>query len=127
MRRYSASEPSQYTTRSGLVSLAASSTQFCSGVATLLPLPADAFAAKFHACGARREAPRDARSRSEMESAMPLGLRKAGIHRPGGQAQCFYPKTSLCYGSPVVQPRSEEHTSELQSRRDLVCRLLLEK
>src|SRR5690349_22147981 len=26
-----------------------------------------------------------------------------------------------------VPPRSEEHTSELQSRRDLVCRLLLEK
>src|SRR5438874_9045974 len=24
-------------------------------------------------------------------------------------------------------PRSEEHTSELQSRRDIVCRLLLEK
>src|SRR5438874_7271746 len=27
----------------------------------------------------------------------------------------------------VGNPRSEEHTSELQSRRDLVCRLLLEK
>src|SRR5690349_24118269 len=27
----------------------------------------------------------------------------------------------------VVADRSEEHTSELQSRRDLVCRLLLEK
>src|SRR5438874_7426582 len=26
-----------------------------------------------------------------------------------------------------VRMRSEEHTSELQSRRDLVCRLLLEK
>src|SRR5690349_23817441 len=26
-----------------------------------------------------------------------------------------------------VESRSEEHTSELQSRRDLVCRLLLEK
>src|SRR5699024_11666515 len=26
-----------------------------------------------------------------------------------------------------TQPRSEEHTSELQSRFDLVCRLLLEK
>src|SRR5690349_22165795 len=26
-----------------------------------------------------------------------------------------------------LTPRSEEHTSELQSRRDLVCRLLLEK
>src|SRR5690349_22914893 len=27
----------------------------------------------------------------------------------------------------VLVARSEEHTSELQSRRDLVCRLLLEK
>src|SRR5947207_10861904 len=27
----------------------------------------------------------------------------------------------------VVSPRSEEHTSELQSHSDLVCRLLLEK
>src|SRR5690349_24217732 len=27
----------------------------------------------------------------------------------------------------VATRRSEEHTSELQSRRDLVCRLLLEK
>src|SRR5438105_9566435 len=27
----------------------------------------------------------------------------------------------------AVSPRSEEHTSELQSRVDLVCRLLLEK
>src|SRR5438874_13828773 len=27
----------------------------------------------------------------------------------------------------VHERRSEEHTSELQSRRDLVCRLLLEK
>src|SRR5690349_22371215 len=27
----------------------------------------------------------------------------------------------------IRQRRSEEHTSELQSRRDLVCRLLLEK
>src|SRR5690349_23142649 len=30
-------------------------------------------------------------------------------------------------GSPETTCRSEEHTSELQSRRDLVCRLLLEK
>src|SRR5206468_10816512 len=29
--------------------------------------------------------------------------------------------------SPPEAPRSEEHTSELQSRSDLVCRLLLEK
>src|SRR5690349_22940182 len=30
-------------------------------------------------------------------------------------------------GRPQRTLRSEEHTSELQSRRDLVCRLLLEK
>src|SRR2546428_9305990 len=30
-------------------------------------------------------------------------------------------------GRPAVLERSEEHTSELQSRSDLVCRLLLEK
>src|SRR2546430_7074779 len=29
--------------------------------------------------------------------------------------------------SPAVSPRSEEHTSELQSQSNLVCRLLLEK
>src|SRR5271165_1525142 len=28
---------------------------------------------------------------------------------------------------PSLKPRSEEHTSELQSRENLVCRLLLEK
>src|SRR6478672_12205512 len=30
-------------------------------------------------------------------------------------------------GVRLRRPRSEEHTSELQSRSDLVCRLLLEK
>src|SRR2546428_8518723 len=35
---------------------------------------------------------------------------------------------SLCQcGFRWREPRSEEHTSELQSRSDLVCRLLLEK
>src|SRR5437870_10021757 len=29
--------------------------------------------------------------------------------------------------TPLLEPRSEEHTSELQSRGHLVCRLLLEK
>src|SRR5437868_11076799 len=31
------------------------------------------------------------------------------------------------FGADQRPPRSEEHTSELQSRFDLVCRLLLEK
>src|SRR5205814_4291506 len=34
---------------------------------------------------------------------------------------------TLCRDSLSVTPRSEEHTSELQSLRHLVCRLLLEK
>src|SRR3712207_7867341 len=33
----------------------------------------------------------------------------------------------LAIGQLVLGPRSEEHTSELQSRQYLVCRLLLEK
>src|SRR5438874_8117959 len=47
--------------------------------------------------------------------------RKAGgqNHGQGTVEQHRYPRR--------VQHRSEEHTSELQSRRDLVCRLLLEK
>src|SRR2546429_6379095 len=36
-----------------------------------------------------------------------------------------HPKDSLVHESP--NSRSEEHTSELQSRLHLVCRLLLEK
>src|SRR5206468_8789500 len=34
---------------------------------------------------------------------------------------------SLPAAVPALASRSEEHTSELQSRSDLVCRLLLEK
>src|SRR5204862_4077523 len=66
------------------------------------------------------------------------------IRRP--PRSTLFPYTTLfrsiegVQGNQVVQPfglglaqqfthagRSEEHTSELQSRRDLVCRLLLEK
>src|SRR2546421_61997 len=35
--------------------------------------------------------------------------------------------TAAAAAETVVAARSEEHTSELQSRSDLVCRLLLEK
>src|SRR5207247_7685269 len=45
----------------------------------------------------------------------------------------FSPISPACFCAPSPKltptppPRSEEHTSELQSRVDLVCRLLLEK
>src|SRR5271167_5051315 len=42
--------------------------------------------------------------------------------RPGGS-----PLSCPTSGSAIERVRSEEHTSELQSRFDLVCRLLLEK
>src|SRR6266403_3231338 len=41
-------------------------------------------------------------------------------------AVCIHGSGSACF-MPSETRRSEEHTSELQSRRDLVCRLLLEK
>src|SRR5690349_23979929 len=47
--------------------------------------------------------------------------RRRSKARSGGRGRCGPAGRSPC---PV---RSEEHTSELQSRRDLVCRLLLEK
>src|SRR2546430_11157892 len=52
-------------------------------------------------------------------------LQKAGIYEQV--------KAKLVYGENIsqaaqfVQSRSEEHTSELQSQSNLVCRLLLEK
>src|SRR3712207_7677844 len=37
------------------------------------------------------------------------------------------PPPIICAAAPIDAARSEEHTSELQSRQYLVCRLLLEK
>src|SRR2546428_3613974 len=60
----------------------------------------------------------------------------AGFATPSGPS---YPPTPPAFDEPLSSlcrpsffhrqrvPRSEEHTSELQSRSDLVCRLLLEK
>src|SRR5206468_10477818 len=49
----------------------------------------------------------------------------------GGGGQSLHPAVRLSGGraaaAGVLRNRSEEHTSELQSRSDLVCRLLLEK
>src|SRR3712207_7872318 len=65
----------------------------------------------------------------------PRGL-AFGVHREAGP---LHPHARLALlagveGAPnaacrggVFRPRSEEHTSELQSRQYLVCRLLLEK
>src|SRR5436309_11418980 len=56
-------------------------------------------------------------------------FRSAAIQRrhvpplyPSVSRECARGRTLAC-----LSPRSEEHTSELQSRENLVCRLLLEK
>src|SRR5437773_5723040 len=53
---------------------------------------------------------------------------KVKIGRPNFAASCIT-RSALRYPSGLGCPkfRSEEHTSELQSHHDLVCRLLLEK
>src|SRR5207249_12185751 len=58
-------------------------------------------------------------------------LFRSPLNRPG----CGVPPRARARRPPALRPgsrrcspsRSEEHTSELQSRFDLVCRLLLEK
>src|SRR5206468_9811869 len=61
----------------------------------------------------RARVPRRGRARRG-EPARPTGARRAGRPAPRRRAR-------------RELRRSEEHTSELQSRSDLVCRLLLEK
>src|SRR5690349_22900723 len=49
-------------------------------------------------------------------------------HARSRHGQAFAAGVSGCARQAALEARrSEEHTSELQSRRDLVCRLLLEK
>src|SRR3712207_6932936 len=49
----------------------------------------------------------------------------AGVHRPARPGG--HPAPQRGADAPLTGVRSEEHTSELQSRQYLVCRLLLEK
>src|SRR5207249_11490151 len=59
----------------------------------------------------------------------PSAAKPPGAHRHRREirrGEVFIASPPL-YRSSAAQRRSEEHTSELQSRFDLVCRLLLEK
>src|SRR2546421_7456121 len=65
-----------------------------------------------------------------------LGLRELGVEDPVAERKRIvtYVEIDRCVTDAValvancrLGKRSEEHTSELQSRSDLVCRLLLEK
>src|SRR3712207_8369514 len=56
---------------------------------------------------------------------VPRRLREDG--RPPGHRDRGRPARGGPGRAEAARPRSEEHTSELQSRQYLVCRLLLEK
>src|SRR5438874_13400431 len=57
-----------------------------------------------------------------LHDALPISRSRVITHP---KDPCFCPEKFPMLGQGCR--RSEEHTSELQSRRDLVCRLLLEK
>src|SRR5699024_11350215 len=55
------------------------------------------------------------------------GEERSGEGRCHAGSACSWGERAISGSSMVARRRSEEHTSELQSRFDLVCRLLLEK
>src|SRR5438034_10063379 len=66
-----------------------------------------------------------------LHDALPICTRAYGINRRARGAKMASKQRPVKSTSTVLLPiqsfRSEEHTSELQSHSDLVCRLLLEK
>src|SRR3712207_8282607 len=67
----------------------------------------------------------DAEVAGGRERPVDLGVRRAvAAHRVDDD---FAGQLPVSHRGSVPGPRSEEHTSELQSRQYLVCRLLLEK
>src|SRR5437588_8738358 len=52
---------------------------------------------------------------------------RAGAAQAAGHSGLRLRRVDLVRVAPRADSRSEEHTSELQSHSDLVCRLLLEK
>src|SRR3712207_8600241 len=67
------------------------------------------------------------RSRDLSTSSRPRDRSRTRTPRSSPFCATTSPPRSPVSKGTTVKPRSEEHTSELQSRQYLVCRLLLEK
>src|SRR5690606_41964573 len=84
-------------------------------------------------CPARSSPPRaaapgaPAAPRGDRIRCRPGGGRRGGPPRSARRRAARAPPPRRRRRSPRSPRRSEEHTSELQSRENLVCRLLLEK
>src|SRR5690606_25524631 len=61
------------------------------------------------------------------EHRLPADRCAAVFHPPHGPPPVRWHRRSYAWTGRCAYARSEEHTSELQSRENLVCRLLLEK
>src|SRR5437773_4817077 len=82
---------------------------------------------KFSAVKLLREAPVEHTQRRRLRQLLLLALRVTALLLLAlAFARPFF-ATGAAVASSGVTIRSEEHTSELQSHHDLVCRLLLEK
>src|SRR3712207_7690613 len=67
-------------------------------------------------------------SLADLRASRATGRRRDGRHGGAHQTRrARHQHTRRPFSRRVREPRSEEHTSELQSRQYLVCRLLLEK
>src|SRR5690606_41261806 len=94
-----------------------------------------------HSCPTRRSSDLIAHHAAQTPAGLPSGLIHGDLFRdnvlwsdggarpaePGAAAPGTEPGGPGRPRAPAQQLRSEEHTSELQSRENLVCRLLLEK
>src|SRR5260370_23316542 len=67
------------------------------------------------------------RSRQAVQRGHPEDQDRGGLPGHGDGVRFFLPRPACGERSPRCCARSEEHTSELQSHLNLVCRLLLEK
>src|SRR5690349_24207508 len=63
----------------------------------------------------------------EVDRAKAFALLKNSADDPTDNPKTVRKQMIALHREWLEEARSEEHTSELQSRRDLVCRLLLEK
>src|SRR5438132_8086633 len=88
-------------------------------------------------CAEPEELPRATTRRRQVRGVEPgcSSTPPSGLHSCAamtGRKSTFWSRRWIARGQkvdflPVIAARSEEHTSELQSHSDLVCRLLLEK
>src|SRR5207247_9149645 len=84
----------------------------------------------FRSFGQRRRRTASGRCCARQSIRRLQGSRHAADRAPGGeehQKRDVILAVAVSIGEHSTGRRSEEHTSELQSRVDLVCRLLLEK